>query len=169
MQKEIKIHHPIFGNTHESYFKLVCSMYLIDTFLIPNAIQLVVMVLILTILFLWDQIVVRDHFTRMVIIRFIQVISMLQAMISFAIYMPFIADKWQNEHNLLGLGICSKLNSTEDKVYARCHYVTLCWAFIISEVFIASRMVHKEHMRQEIGGQYTSAVTSSPFDHLPFS
>ena len=114
----------------------------------------------LAILYLWDQIVVRDHWSRMVIIRFIQVLSMLQAMVSFAIYMPFIADSWQNEHNLLGLGICTKFDTMEDKVYARCHYVALCWAFITSEVFIASRMVHKEHMRQEIGGQFASSTST---------
>ena len=36
-------------------------------------------------------------------------------------------------------------------MYTRMHYSMLCMAFITTEVFITSRMVHKEHMRQEIG------------------
>ena len=65
--------------------------------------------------------------------------------------MPIIADGWQDQYNLVGIGVCSNLSSPEDKVYTRMHYSMLCVAFVTTEVFITSRMVHKEYMRQEIG------------------
>ena len=95
MQKDVKLHHPLFGNKHKSYFVLVCALYIIDAFLIPNMIQLLVTMLMLIILYLWNIIVKRDHWTRMVIIRFIQILSVLQVLATIAIDLPFIADSWQ--------------------------------------------------------------------------
>lgn len=56
--------------------------------------------------------------------------------------MPFIADKWEDKYNLLGLGVWTKFDSTEDKVYARTHYAMVCLAIVMTEVFVASRKVH---------------------------
>lgn len=69
MQKDIKLHHPLFGNKHKAYFTMLCILYLLDTFLIPNVIQLVVTALVLTIIYLWAPLVTRDHWVRMLIIR----------------------------------------------------------------------------------------------------
>lgn len=69
MQRDVKLHHPLFGNKHSVFFILMCLVYLLDTLIIPNGIQLFVLVTILVMIFFWDRIVNEDHWSLAAITR----------------------------------------------------------------------------------------------------
>ncbi len=67
--------------------------------------------------------------------------------------MPIFADSWQDGNFLRTIGVISEQDTREEAAYLRTHYVVLCIAIVATEVFLASKNVHSEHMKQEIGKQ----------------
>ena len=53
MQSEIKLHHPLFGNKQKALFTVSLALQLCDAFLLPNAIQLFVLILGLILVIFW--------------------------------------------------------------------------------------------------------------------
>ena len=106
MQRDVKLHHPLFGNKHGTFFNIMCFLYLLDILIIPNGIQLFVLVAILVMIFFWDSIVHADHWSLWVITRAIQIVCALQVLLTFAISLPYIADNWESGESLLSIGVC---------------------------------------------------------------
>ena len=146
MQSEVKLQHPMFGSKYKSFFKLMYLLYFLDTLLIPNIIQLLVLIFLLSVIYLWDFIVKRDHWSLLVILRVIQLVCISQALLTFSISMPVFADSWQQGKSLLTFGICQQNDTIEEKAYTRTHYGVLCSAIVATQVFFKSHSVHQSYM-----------------------
>ena len=77
MQSEVKLHHPLFGNKQQTYFALMCMLQLLDTFMIPNLIQLFILVLTLILILFWEPIVNKNHWSLLVLTRISELVCIV--------------------------------------------------------------------------------------------
>lgn len=94
MQTKIKLHHPIFGDKNMICFFISYGLYLLDAFVMMSVPQLLIITLLLVLMFFWNHIVVKRSVALYVLIRTIQVLSVLQLLFAFFIQLPIVADQW---------------------------------------------------------------------------
>ena len=82
-QTEIKLHHPYFGRKYMICFVIAYSLYLLDTFIMMAIPQLVIITLLIVLMILWKKLVVAQHRVLIVLLRFIQILTILQALTGF--------------------------------------------------------------------------------------
>ena len=82
-------------------------MFLIDTFILLSAIQLIVLSFLIVLMLFWDRIVNNRHPALIVILRLIQVLCIIQVLVAFFLQLPLVADSWQEDNKRLSrsLGI----------------------------------------------------------------
>ena len=80
-----------------------------------------------------------------VLLRFIQILTILQALTGFFLQLPIVADDWQKTHTriinsfgLMGYEDVDDANTNNFETYARFHMMTLCLAVVSTEVYIVS-------------------------------
>ena len=88
-------------------------LYISDTIIFPNAVQLLILTVMFVIIILWDKLVKQDHWSLRIILRFIQFICICQALVSFYISMPYFADSWEDGSILLTIGVAHEADTTE--------------------------------------------------------
>ena len=94
----MKLLHPVFGKQHRTLFKILYILFLVDTFILQTAVQMIVLLVLLVILFLWDHITKTKSRVQSVLVRFLQALLGLQALVSFVVQMPGVLDSWQEKH-----------------------------------------------------------------------
>ena len=65
------MHHPYFGARYKLVFTITYVLYLIDAFIMMSVPQLFFIVLLITMMIFWEQIVVQKHIMLIVITRLI--------------------------------------------------------------------------------------------------
>ena len=152
-QTEIKLHHPYFGRKHMFCFTIAYSMYLLDTFIMLSVPQLIIISLLIVFMLFWRDLVVGRHKALFVILRFIQVLTILQALFAFFLQLPIVGDSWTKSHlrlvNSLGLMGCKEKQgfiAERFDVYSRFHRVALCLAVVSTEVYIVSSKVYERQL-----------------------
>jgi hypothetical protein len=76
-------------------------MFLIDTFILLSALQLIVLSVLIVLMLFWDRIVNNRDPTLIVILRMIQVLTTLQVLVAFFLQLPIVADTWQENNTRL--------------------------------------------------------------------
>ena len=149
-QTEIKLHHPYFGRKYMICFTIAYCLYLLDTFIMMAIPQLIVITSLIFLMLLWKKLVLSQHRMLIVLLRFIQILTIVQALSAFFVQLPIVADDWQksnvrlvNSFGLMGYEDVDDALNKDFETYARFHMVTLCLAIVSTEVYIVSQKTYQ--------------------------
>ena len=135
--------HPIFGRENEKLFVLAYVLYLIDTFVVQTFIQLGLIIILLLLMYAWGPIVKGGKRRRYVILRIIQIIGILQFLLTYASSLP-VSESWLSIKYPELLITSNEIGISEHipvAVKLRSHLVILSLATFISETFFVAQNI----------------------------
>lgn len=135
--------HPIFGRENEKLFVLAYVLYLIDTFVVQTFIQLGLIIILLLLMYAWGPIVKGGKRRRYVILRIIQIIGILQFLLTYASSLP-VSENWLSIKYPELLITSNEIGISEHipvAVKLRSHLVILSLATFISETFFVAQNI----------------------------
>ena len=111
--------------------------FLVDSFVIAAVPQLINLVLLVAILILWEKVKNHPRSSMLIILRVIQIITILELIVSFFVQLPLVADDFQEKHKRLleVFGIFGVQSDAELIVYARIHFCTGSLAIVFTELY----------------------------------
>lgn len=131
-------------------FTIAYCLYLLDTFIMMAIPQLIVITSLIFLMLLWKKLVLSQHRMLIVLLRFIQILTIVQALSAFFVQLPIVADDWQksnvrlvNSFGLMGYEDVDDALNKDFETYARFHMVTLCLAIVSTEVYIVSQKTYQ--------------------------
>ena len=65
------MHHPYFGARYKLLFIITYILYMIDAFILMAIPQLLTIILLITLMLFWEQIVINKHVTLIIMVRLI--------------------------------------------------------------------------------------------------
>ena len=135
--------HPVFGRENEKLFVLAYVLYLIDTFVVQTFIQLGLIIILLLLMYAWGPIVKGGKRRRYVILRIIQIIGILQFLLTYASSLP-VSESWLSIKYPELLITSNEIGISEHipvAVKLRSHLVILSLATFISETFFVAQNI----------------------------
>ena len=135
--------HPVFGRENEKLFVLAYVLYLIDTFIVQTFIQLGLIIILLLLMYAWGPIVKGGKRRRYVILRIIQIIGILQFLLTYASSLP-VSESWLSIKYPELLIASNEIGISEHipvAVKLRSHLVILSLATFISETFFVAQNI----------------------------
>ena len=122
---------------------LAYVLYLIDTFVVQTFIQLGLIIILLLLMYAWGPIVKGGKRRRYVILRIIQIIGILQFLLTYASSLP-VSENWLSIKYPELLITSNEIGISEHipvAVKLRSHLVILSLATFISETFFVAQNI----------------------------